>query len=218
MEVGKMNLVSAIELPPFLLTEAFTVIGYSLSWLELLGVTTAVIGVALGVTGKQVTWPWWGSSSVIYLILFYQWGLLASSLLQVVFIIAGIMGWFEWGPKGAIPAKLTNREKFLWLGALIALWAIFIPLFGFAQESQFYFGNWALVVSDTFLLAGSVIAQVLMVYEKFESWILWFVVDLVAALVYWKLELPFSSLLYLVFVGIAVIGWREWLKRANTLK
>ena len=212
----KMFSLLAIELPSFLSQEASNVLGYSLSWLEFLGVTTSTIGVALGVTGKQITWPWWGSSSVLYLILFYQWGLLASALLQVVFIIAGVMGWFEWGPKGAIPAKLNRKEMFLWSSALITLWAIFIPVFGLAQESQFYFGNWTLVVSDTFLLAGSVIAQVLMVYEKFEAWILWFVVDLVAAIEYFLLDYYFTSALYVVFVVIAAIGWRTWLKRANS--
>ena len=205
----------AIELPEIFLAEAFNVLGYSLSWLEFLGVSTSTIGVALGVTGKQITWPWWGSSSVIYLVLFYQWGLLASALLQVVFITAGIMGWFEWGPKGASPAKLTAREKTLWLIGLLALWAVFIPIFGLAQESQFYFGNWTLVVSDTFLLAGSVIAQVLMVYQKFEAWILWFVVDLVATIEYLKLEYYFTAALYAVFVVIAAIGWKSWLQRAN---
>lgn len=207
--------LNAIELPAIFLSEAFNILGYSLSWLEFLGVTTSTIGVALGVTGKQITWPWWGSSSVIYLVLFYQWGLLASALLQIVFIAAGIMGWFEWGPKGAQPAKLNNKEKVLWLMGLVALWAIFIPTFGLAQESQFYFGNWTLVVSDTFLLAGSVIAQVLMVYQKFEAWILWFVVDLVAAIEYFQLELYFTSILYVVFVVIAAIGWKSWLSRAN---
>ena len=100
---------------------------------------------------------------------------------------------------------------------MVALWAVFIPLFGLAQESQFYFGNWTLVVSDTFLLAGSVVAQVLMVYQKFEAWILWFVVDLVAAIEYLKLEYYFTSVLYVIFTVIAIVGWREWLKRANSL-
>lgn len=212
-----MFTLNAIELPSFLLNEAFNVLGYSLSWLEFLGVTTSTVGVALGVTGKQITWPWWGSSSIIYLALFYQWGLLASALLQIVFIVAGIMGWFEWGPKGALPSKLNRNEKLKWFALLGALWAVFIPLFGLAQESQFYFGNWTLVVSDTFLLAGSVIAQVLMVYQKFEAWVLWFVVDLVAAIEYLKLEYYFTSVLYVIFTVIAIVGWREWLKRANSL-
>jgi nicotinamide mononucleotide transporter len=128
------------------------------------------------------------------------------------------MGWFNWGPKGAIPAKLNGKEKIIWITALVALWAVFIPVFGLAQESQFYFGNWTLVVSDTFILAGSVIAQVLMVYEKFEAWILWFVVDVVAAIEYFQLEYYFTSALYVVFVVIAAIGWKEWLRRANSQK
>ncbi|MCX6441615.1 MAG: hypothetical protein NTX60_02190 [Actinobacteria bacterium] len=37
------------------------------------------IGVALGITGKRITWPWWALSSVLYGVLFFQWELYASA-------------------------------------------------------------------------------------------------------------------------------------------
>ena len=49
--------INAIEIPSFLTNEMINVLGYSLSWLEFVGLTTSVVGVALGVTGKQITWP-----------------------------------------------------------------------------------------------------------------------------------------------------------------
>ena len=39
-----------------------TIWGYELSYLELIAVMASFIGVALGITGKRITWPWWALS------------------------------------------------------------------------------------------------------------------------------------------------------------
>jgi nicotinamide mononucleotide transporter len=74
----------------------FTAWGYEVSYLEFIASIASFIGVGLGITGKRITWPWWGISSALYLVLFIEWDLLASALLQIVFIAAAIMGWFGW--------------------------------------------------------------------------------------------------------------------------
>jgi len=64
-------------------------------------------------------------------------------------------------------------------------------------------------------LLGSVIAQILMVREKFETWPIWFVVDFVATIHYARQGLWFTSILYIVFTIIALVGWRKWLTKAT---
>lgn len=185
----------------------FTAWSYDVTLLEFVASFASLIGVWLGVSGTRVTWPWWAGSSVLYGILFWQWDMYASALLQIVFIIAGIMGWFEWGPKGAHPRKLTSRELIIWLIILMAAWALLTPVFTNIGA--------AASVSDTFMLVGSIVAQILMVLERYEAWPLWFVVDLVGTIQYAYMDLWFTSVLYFVFVLIAIRGWREWLRRAN---
>ncbi len=185
----------------------FSLWGYDVTVFEFVASVTSLVGVALGVTGKQVTWPWWVISSAFYGVLFWQWDLKASALLQLVFIAAGVMGWFEWGPKGAVPAKLTRKELLIWSSVLIVGWLVLRPVF----QSWGAAATWA----DTFMLVGSIIAQILMVLEKYENWPLWFVVDLVGTIEYAVMDLWFTAILYGVFVAIAVIGWKAWLFRAN---
>jgi nicotinamide mononucleotide transporter len=72
-------------------------------------------------------------------------------------------------------------------------------------------GTWL----DSFILLGSLIAQILMVREKFEAWPIWFVVNIVATIHYARQDLWFTSLLYVVFTIIAVIGWRKWQSKAQ---
>ena len=135
------------------------------------------------------------------------WGILEILLWIAFFVAAGVMGWFEWGPKGAVPAKLTRTEFFIWSAVLLGAWVAMRPVF----ESWGAASTW----SDTFMLVGSIVAQILMVLEKYECWPLWFVVDLVGTIEYAFMDLWFTSLLYAVFVAIAIAGWKAWLDRAN---
>jgi len=90
-----------------------------MSTLEIIAAFISFIGVALGVTGKRITWPWWAVSSALYGVLFIQWDLFASAALQLVFIAAAIAGWFGWGKKGAIPGPLKNSFRIYTAVAII---------------------------------------------------------------------------------------------------
>ena len=105
----------------------FTAWGYHVSYLEFIAALTSFIGVWYGTTTKRITWPWWIVSSALYGIFFWKVNLIASALLQIVFIIFGIWGWIGWGPKGAIPGRLTNRDRILWLLALLISWVLLTP-------------------------------------------------------------------------------------------
>jgi nicotinamide mononucleotide transporter len=183
----------------------FTAWGYQVTALEFFAALTSFIGVGYGITGKQITWPWWVISSALYGIFFWQVDLIASALLQIVFIVTGIWGWYGWGPKGAIPSKLTPRQRIYLAGALLISWLILAPALHSIGAAAYW--------SDSFILLGSLIAQIIMVYQKYETWPLWFVVDLVATIEYAILNYWFTAILYAAFVVMAIMGWNSWLKK-----
>jgi nicotinamide mononucleotide transporter len=43
-----------------------------------------------------------------------------------------------------------------------------------------------------------------------ENWPLWIVVNVVAVAAYWKADLAYTAFLYVIYLGLAVVGWREW--------
>ena len=182
----------------------FTAWGYEVSYLEFIAALTSFVGVWYGTTNKRVTWPWWIISSALYGIFFWQVDLIASALLQIVFILAGIWGWFGWGPSGAKPGKLTQRVRALYIEVLILSWLIFTPWLHSIGAAAYK--------TDALIFLGSVLAQILMVYEKYESWPLWLAVDALATVEYAVLKYWFTALLYLAFTVIAVIGWQRWLR------
>ncbi|TRZ71801.1 MAG: nicotinamide mononucleotide transporter [Streptomycetaceae bacterium] len=181
---------------------AFAAWGYEVSYLELVAAVTSFVGVWLGTTGKRITWPWWALSSALYLVFFYQVELFASAALQIVFILAAVWGWRDWAPTGAVPGTLSQRiQMYCLLGTIVSVIAL-TPLLSHIGAAA----TW----SDAFLLIGSLVAQILMVYEKVESWILWLIVDAVGTIQYALLGYWFTAVLYAAFTLIAVLGWKRW--------
>jgi nicotinamide mononucleotide transporter len=179
-----------------------TIWGYELSYLEFFAVLASFIGVALGITGKRITWPWWAFSSVLYGILFLQWELYASAALQIVFIIAAGIGWFGWEPTGAKPGALKNSHRAYVLVAIILATLALAPVLKSWGAASTYV--------DAVLFFGSLTAQILMVYEKYENWVLWLVVDAGYVALYASQDLPFTAALYVTFTILAAMGWSKW--------
>ncbi len=190
-----------------LLFTVFTAWNYHLSFLELTAFLTSIIGVGLAVLGPRKTWHWWNISSALYGFLFLEQKYFASAALQIIFIVGGIWGWFGWGAKGATPATLLRKERAIWLVAFVISWGALYPVLKKIGA--------AASLTDAFGFVGSTIAQILMVLEKYEAWPLWFVVDSVYTYQFFHGGQYLTSILYLVFVGIAVAGWRTWLKKAQ---
>lgn len=176
--------------------------GLMMSTLEIIAATVSLIGVILGVTGKRITWPWWAASSALYGVLFIQWDLFASAALQLIFIAAAIAGWFGWGKKGAIPAALSSKFRLYTILAIVLATLALAPILDHFGAASTY--------ADAILLFGSIAAQILMVYEKYESWTLWLIVDLGYTALYFTQGLYLTSALYLIFTVVAAVGWKSW--------
>lgn len=175
---------------------------YDLTLLEFVAVVASLIGVWLGTTGKTWTWPWWAISSALYGWLFWQWNLKASAILQIVFIIAAIVGWFGWGPKGAKPRTATSRQIAVVVAVDVVIWLALVPVFKHIGAAA----TWP----DSFGLVFSVVAQIIMVKEFRESWAVWFIVDAVYSIEYFTQKLWFTAALYVLFTAIALRGWLRW--------
>ena len=186
----------------FLSGNLATIFGYELSYLELFALIASVTGVSLGITGKRITWQWWALSAILYGILFLQWELFASAALQIVFIVAAIFGWFGWEPSGAKPSPLKNKYRIAVITSIILATLALAPILKSWGAASTY--------ADAILFFGSLAAQILMVYEKYESWVLWLIVDIGYVALYASQGLLFTTLLYVAFTVLAAVGWSKW--------
>lgn len=186
----------------------FTAWDYEVSALELSAVITSFTAVLLGARGVRMTWPWYLLSASLYAIFFYQVDLIASALLQFVFIAAAIWGWLGWKKSGVLPRYMNNKERAIWLSALVASWLITAP----ALENI----GAAATLPDSFLLISSTLAQAVMVLQRNETWIAWIVIDIFGTYHYANQGYWFTALLYGVFTVIAFFGLKRWKKLSSS--
>jgi nicotinamide mononucleotide transporter len=180
----------------------FTAWGYEVSVLEFVAALTSLSAVILGTTKRRITWPWWALSSVLYGVFFYQVDLFASAALQIIFVIAAIYGWFGWAPTGAEPGNISGRGRRNIAVATLVSVTLLAPVLSHIGAAA----TW----TDAFVLIGSLTAQLMMIYEKYETWIVWVIVDVVATVQYLLLGYYFTALLYGIFTAVAVVGWKRW--------
>ena len=186
----------------------FTAWGYEVSALEISAVITSFTAVLLGARGVRMTWPWYLLSASLYAIFFYQVDLIASALLQFVFIGAAIWGWLGWKKSGVLPRYMNNEERAIWLSALVASWLITAP----ALENI----GAAATLPDSFLLVSSTLAQAVMVLQRNETWIAWIVIDIFGTYHYANQGYWFTALLYGAFTVIAFFGLKRWKKLSSS--
>jgi len=186
----------------------FTAWGYEVSALEISAVITSFTAVLLGARGVRMTWPWYLISASLYAIFFYQVDLIASALLQFVFIAAAIWGWLGWKKSGVLPRYMNNKERAIWLSALVASWLITAP----ALENI----GAAATLPDSFLLVSSTLAQAVMVLQRNETWIAWIVIDIFGTYHYANQGYWFTALLYGAFTVIAFFGLKRWKKLSSS--
>jgi nicotinamide mononucleotide transporter len=180
----------------------FTAWGYEVSYLEFVASVVSFIGVALGITAKRITWPWWALSSVLYGVFFLQYKLYASAALQLVFIAAAVAGWYGWEPTGAKPGPFNNRYRIYTVAGILVATLALGPVLKWLGAASTYL--------DAILFFGSLAAQILMVYEKYDSWPMWLVVDAGYTALYASQGLLFTTLLYVAFTAMAALGWSTW--------
>lgn len=140
--------------------------------------------------------------------LFWQWTFYADAKLQVFFFVCLGYGWWHWTKhRGSLPelpiTTLSWRARFSWLAAAVAGTLIW----GWWQAN---YTDAAMPFRDTFIASFSMVAQVLQVRKRRENWIGWVMVNSMAVVTYAAAGLTYTAFLYLVFLGLALAGWRAW--------
>ncbi|MGW8951384.1 nicotinamide riboside transporter PnuC [Streptomyces sp. NPDC055709] len=187
----------------------FTLLGTPVSWTEVLGFGSGALCVWLVARQHIANWPLGMANNVFFVLLFTQAGLYADAGLQVVFIALAVYGWWAWthggGPgSDALPVRRTTRTEWTWLLTAGAVGTLGLTLLlDRATDSTVPF--W-----DALTTALSLMATYGQCRKRLESWWLWIAADVVYVPLYAYKELYLTSLLYLGFMTLCVLGLRGW--------
>jgi nicotinamide mononucleotide transporter len=196
---------------------AFRLLAYPVSYVELVGTVFGLISVYLASKANILTWATGIVNELFLFILFFQTQLYADMFLQLYFFVVTILGWYNWNRKTVENRIFTSslRTKII-LVAILAAGTVVAGFF-FRNIHHYFPQYFHLPASypfvDSFIMVLSIIATVLLAGKKIESWYFWLTADVVSAILYFKKEIYFLSLEYLIFLLIAGYGLLNWKKQ-----
>lgn len=185
-----------------------------MTWTEVAGFATGALCVWLVVRRSIWNFPVGIANNIFFIVLFTQAGLYADAGLQLVYIGLGLLGWYWWIRGGAGRAALHVRRTPAWA------W----PAAGMFVAGGTWLLHWLLTTHTNSTVAGwdaltttmSLAAQVMLNRKWLGNWVVWIVADVVYIALYASKGLWLTSVLYAVFLGMCVIGLRQWRRSITT--
>ena len=181
---------------------------------------------------------WWSGivGCTLYGILFVDVKLYADVTLQAFFIASCAIGWWNWRGGAArsrladdgsmqpaaveagtvisrsaattVSGELPITRVAPWTAAGLAVVAALVAAgYGWLLHTLTDAAN---PFVDSAVLALSILAQLLMVARKIETWPVWFVVDCIAVPLYGSKGLWLTAAVYAFFLVLVVMGWLRW--------
>ena len=174
---------------------------------ELAGFLTGAACVYLTVKAHIANFPVGLANSAFFLMLFFSAGLYADSALQVVYLVLGAVGWWQWvyGGAGRTPlvvSQASSTELVVMVGMVIAAT---IPLTILLASAHDIAPFW-----DALTTALSLAAQWLLNTKKVQTWYFWIAADAIYVPLYFAKDLWLTAIVYVIFLGLCVAGLRSW--------
>jgi nicotinamide mononucleotide transporter len=183
------------------------------NYVEIIASLLGIIGVWL--TAKQIIWCWpVGLFNVILSIyVFFFTKLYADVVLQLFYLVMTLYGWYNWlyggENKSVLKVSRIRRKEML---ILLFISVIFIVITGYLFS---HYTDAALPYWDAAVAVWGVIGTYVQAKKFIENWIIWILNDLLCTGIYFYKHLYAFTVLYFIFVLLAVYGYSEWKKDMN---
>jgi nicotinamide mononucleotide transporter len=170
--------------------------------------------VSILLAGRDSVHTWWSGivSCVLFGVLFYQSQLYADVALQMFFVVTSAMGWWRWlrGAQGQ-PLEVAHAPLALQLRYLL----IGVAATGAYGAMLHYWTDAYAPFVDSAVLVFSVIAQLLLMQRKIETWMFWLLVNSIAVPLYASRDLSLTAFLYAAYWINALVSWWWWRRTAR---
>ncbi len=179
------------------------------NWLEITGAVLSLIYLYLSINQKATLWIFGFISSVLYVVVFIQSKLYADMSLQLYYVVISIYGWIHWKSgksTNGSELKVTTLNKkmtgILFLSAIL-IYTIYYIVLNYLTDS-------AVPKFDSLIGSLSVIATWMLARKYIENWLVWIVADGLAVGLFLYKGLYPTSVLFVVYTIMSVVGYKQW--------
>ncbi|TDX86396.1 nicotinamide riboside transporter PnuC [Epilithonimonas xixisoli] len=170
-------------------------------------------------------------STVLFIYIMYVFGLLGDMLINVYYTVMSVYGWILWSrsSEDSIHVEVKKASLSDWkIGTVLFLGSLFLvgliyyykPFIDnqFSMENVemgLYHLDWA-NYTDIITTSLFLVGMYFMAKRNIENWLFWIVADIICVPMMYKKGLAITSIQYIVFTAMAIIGYLEWKK--NSIK
>lgn len=166
-------------------------------------------------------------STLIYVYILFDFGLLGDCMINVYYTVMSIYGWILWSKssKDHIHVEVSRASRKEWAYGIL-LFALSLILVtgvyyykpyidnGFSMKNtslglyHLDWGNWLDIATTSIFLVG----MWFMAKRRIENWIFWIIGDFICIPMMIYKGLGITSVQYLVFTVMAILGYAAWKK------
>ncbi|MDO4763804.1 MAG: nicotinamide riboside transporter PnuC [Flavobacteriaceae bacterium] len=168
-------------------------------------------------------------STILYVYILFNFGLWGDMLINIYYTIMSIYGWILWSKNSenyTIKVSYATRREWvigngLFLFSFIAVCIVYFfkPYVDnhFSMQGvhlglhHLDWANWLDVITTSIFLVG----MWFMAKQRIENWIFWIVGDAISIPMMLYKGLGITSLQYLIFTIMALIGYKQWKKHLS---
>ncbi|MGG7467308.1 nicotinamide riboside transporter PnuC [Chryseobacterium arthrosphaerae] len=204
--------------------------------LETAGAVFGTLSVYFSIKKNIWVYPTGIISTLIYVYILFNFGLLGDCLINVYYTIMSVYGWILWAKNSEdhihVDVTWATRREWLYAGILFVLSLALVTLIYYYKpyiDNKFSmeganlglyhldWANWMDVFTTSIFLAG----MWFMAKQRIENWIFWIIGDLICIPMMIFKGLGITSVQYLVFTIMAILGyvnWKKSFKEKSTIK
>jgi len=184
------------------------------NWIEIVGAILSLIYLYLSIKQKISLWVFGFFASAFYIVVFFQTKFYADMSLQFYYLAVSIYGWINWkyGTHQAgkeLPATKTSMRMILQLSlASILIYVVYYIVLAKFTDST-------IPKADSLVGMLSVIGTWMLARKLIENWLVWIAADALATGLFFYKELYITAILFIIYTGMAVVGYWQWKKLMN---
>ena len=187
--------------------------------LEIVAAIAGIVSVVYAIRKNILVYPVGIVSTALYTYLLFQWDLFGEMMINAYYTLMSLYGWMTWRK-----LKDSHIQDVTGLSSSDRLYTIVILIVSFGLVLIIYkmkYGTFSSIPTinyvDSIVTSFFLLAMYLMARMKIENWYFWILGNLLSIPLFIYKGYGITALQYLIFLGLAFRGRREWQKTREEL-